>query len=93
MPGDSDPVVVTKKTDDLSSMFLDMFTSIRYKFVFIIFFSFLILQSDVFIGKILSKFDSATYAGYATSWGTIIQGVMLCGIIILLDGLISQKII
>jgi hypothetical protein len=94
MPSDSDPVISHRsQPDTIMAVIVNIFGGIRYKFIFILFATFLILQSDVFIERVLSKIDSATYGSTATSYGTMIQGLLLCLVVILLDGVINQKIL
>jgi hypothetical protein len=47
----------------------------------------LLLSSDVFVERVLSKIDAAVDMGHPTSYGTVIQGILLVLCALVLDGL------
>jgi hypothetical protein len=94
MPIDSDPIMSSGNApDDMTSVIVDAFSSIQYKLVGLVFVLFIFLSSDTFIERLLSKFEGAVDYKYPTSYGTIIQGLLLCLGLIIFDALIKQKII
>lgn len=91
---DSEPIKISEKSPDaLTSMFGDMIGSIQYKLFGLMFIVFLILSSDMFINRVLSKIDGAVDMKYPTNYGTMLQGMFLAIIMIIIDALIKQKII
>ncbi len=94
MPLDSDPIIVGGKSpDDLTSIILDMISSVQYKFLGFMLALFLFISSDVFIMRGLNTFKSAVDYKCPTSYGTCIQGMVLVMGMLILDIFIRQKII
>jgi hypothetical protein len=94
MPLDSSPIILkSKKPDSISVMLLDIISLIQYKFLGLMFVMFILINSDVFINRILSTFKGAVNYKLATNWGTVLQGLMLVLIMIIIDALIRQNII
>ncbi len=93
MPLDSDPILLTRRPDDLASIIMDIASHIQYKFLALLLVVFILLSSDIFINRILSSFRGAVDYKCPTSWGTSLQGLFLVLIMIIIDALIRQKII
>lgn len=93
MPVDSDPIIPNKRPDDLTTMIVDIFSSIQYKFLGLMLIMFIILSSDVFINRILARFGGAVNVKCPTSWGTFLQGLFLVLAMIIIDALIRQEVI
>ena len=93
MPIDSVPLPVPKSPDDLMSIFVDIGSHAQYKFLLMMFIVFIIVNSDVFINRILSNFKNATDYKYPTNWGVLLQGLFLVIIMLSIDILIRQKVI
>lgn len=85
----------TKKAgpDDFSPLLSSIFGCIRYKFFLFLFFLFLIVSSDVFIVRLLSKVDDATVMGTPTNYGKLIQGACLVASGMIVDGLCCLNIV
>jgi hypothetical protein len=67
---------------------------VPFKLLMLIFIIYLLLSSDVFNEIILSKLDGAIgFGGKATTYGTIITGVLLVIFVALSDVLIKKSII
>lgn len=91
---DSDPITVCKKQpDDFSHMMVEILSEIQYKLFFLIFIVFIILNSDVFINRILARFDGAVEGHRTKSWGTILQGTFLVLAAIGLDAMIKNNVV
>jgi hypothetical protein len=91
---DSDPITVCKKgPDDFVKMTIEIFSDIQYKLFFLIFIVFIILNSDVFINRILGKFSNSIDGHRITSWGTILQGTFLVLGAIAIDALVKNNIV
>lgn len=92
-----DSLTSTKPTksgpDDLIPLLGKTLGSIRYKFFVFLFFLFLLISSDVFVSRLLSRFDHATSMGCPTSYGKLLQGGALIIGGIALDALISNDVI
>ncbi len=93
MPLDSDPLLITRRPDDLAAIIMDIASHIQYKFLLLLLVVFIFLSSDVFINRILAGFHGAVDYKCPTSWGTFLQGLFLVLIMIIIDALIRQKII
>jgi len=94
MPGDSDPIETKKRAaKDLVSWVCDMLGSIQWKLVGFVFLIFIIVSSDVFVGRVLSQFNGAVDLKYPTSWGVILQGLFLSMGLIMIDALIRADIV
>lgn len=91
---DSDPIMISGKCpDDLTSVIMDIASNVQYKLFMLIFLMFIILSTDVFVNRILSKFKGATEVKVIQSWGVMIQGLFLLISMITLDAAIKNKII
>jgi hypothetical protein len=94
MPGDSDPLINSRRCpDDFTSIILDMLMNVQYKLFGLMFIIFILLNTDVFITRVLATIQGAVDGKTATSWGTMIQGIILVIICIIVDAAIRQKII
>lgn len=94
MPVDSDPIMSSgRRPDDFTSIINDVFSNVQYKMFGIMFLIFIIISSDVFINRILTKFQGAVDIKCPTSWGTMLQGLFLVIGCIIVDACIKQKII
>lgn len=91
---DSDPITVCKKgPDDFMKMIVEIFSEIQYKLFFFIFIIFIILNSDVFVNRILGKFSNTLDGHRITSWGTVLQGTFLVLGAIAMDASIKNNIV
>lgn len=92
---DSAPISVSKKNrpDDFSVMLKDMVCSFNYKLIFMLFFFFLLVNSDVFMTRILEKFDNAYDYKSPTNYGVVLQGIFLILMYMVADVLIKQDVI
>lgn len=94
MPNDSDPIMFYRNApDDFASIILDIATHVQYKFLVLMLVVFIILSSDVFINRVLSKFSGAIDHKSPTNWGTFLQGLFLVISMIIIDVFIRQKIV
>jgi hypothetical protein len=102
MTSDSAPLVVTdeeenaveSKKQSLQAMALKGLCSIQYKSLLFLFVLFILLTSDVFANLVLKKMSGTVDAnGYATPYGTVIQGLVLVIGHMILNFFIEQKII
>jgi hypothetical protein len=93
MPSDSDPVVVYTRPDAMMTVVTDVIQGVEFKFITLLFLLYLIIHSDVFIEKILSKASNATYMKYPTTYGTMLQGLLLCGSAIAVQCLMKAQVI
>jgi hypothetical protein len=94
MEKDSDPIVVSNsKPDDLVHSLVDIALNIEFKFHLLMLAVFIILSSDVFIGRILARFSGAVDTNFPTSWGVVLQGMFLVIACIIIDVAIRHKII
>lgn len=82
-----------KKPDELATIVADFFTSINYKLFIFVFLLFVLISSDIFIDKILGKFNNAVDHRVATSKGVFIQGLFCAVFVILIDALVRNELI
>jgi len=91
---DSDPLFYSKcAPDDLTSILFEVFGGIQYKLIGFIFIVFMLINSDVFINRVLHKFKGAVDFKCPTSYGTFLQGIFLCIICIFIDAAIKQGVV
>ena len=93
MPSDSDPITFGKTPDDLTSILLDMASGIQFKFFGLMLLFFILLNSDVYINRVLSKFPGSVDHKNPTNFGTLLLGIFLVIIMAGVNVLIEQKII
>ena len=78
MSNNSDPLVDdTLPCNSVGESLVAVASNIPFKFLALIFIVFLILNTDVFVGRILSRVDSAVEGKKVTTFGTCVQGLIL----------------
>lgn len=75
----------TRKTDDLSSAFVGLFSTLNLKMMLFLFLIYIFVSSDIFIEKILGRIDGATNLRESTIKGTFIQGFVVVFLYMILD--------
>lgn len=94
MPSDSDPIIVTTRCpDNFAGMTVDILSHIQYKFLSLMLIMFLMLNSDVFINRVLGQFSGTLDHKYPTNWGIFLQGMFLVICMLIIDIFIRQKVI
>lgn len=84
----------TSKSPQILMMGVNALCNIRYKSLLFLFILFILITSDVFINMILKKLNGTVDDhGYATPYGTVIQGIVLVLGFMILNFLIDQEII
>lgn len=89
---DSEPVEEVKK-GDLIKVTTDFLGNISYKLIFFLFMAFLFISSDVFSNNVLSKIDGAIELNDVTTYGTIVQGVILILFYLTIDMAIKADLV
>lgn len=79
--------------DDITAMFADFIAGVPVKFALIMYIIYLVINSDVFVNRVLTAFAGATQYGYASTWGVMIQGMFMVIAMIFVDGLMRQGLI
>jgi hypothetical protein len=74
-------------------MAADLLKSVNFKIAFILFFVGIFIFSDIFIEKILTNINGASYAGNSTTKGTVVQLSMLTMIYVIIDLMVQGDII
>lgn len=94
MSADSDPIITRRRQpDDFASILFDLASRVQFKLLVFMFIVFIIISSDVFIGRALARVKGAVEHKQPTSYGVILQGVFLTLSVLILDILISQGVI
>jgi hypothetical protein len=94
MPSDSDIIISTKdRPESFLTVIGNALSDIPYRFFVLMFLTFLLLSSDTFINRILSNIDNAVDMKSPTSYGTVIQGLLLVFMCMIYDCLIKQQVI
>ena len=94
MSEDSDPISINLSDQkSFIELISDMINGIQYKLFTMIFVMFILLSSDMFINRILTKFDGAVEYNSPTGYGTFLQGLLLVLMCIIIDCLIGQHIL
>lgn len=90
---DSEKIVRKRAPDDFFSILRSELSCVNFKMGAFLLVIFIFLTSDVFINRILANINGATSYTSATSYGTIIQGIILVLVYLVLDLLIQKNII
>jgi hypothetical protein len=77
----------------ISGIFSDIVTDFDYLVFGLIFVAYIMLNSQIFIERVLDKFAGAVSIGQATNYGIIIQGLFMAGIAVILYSLYLHEII
>ncbi len=93
MPIDSEPIRIVKTNDAVGTMFVDLLSKINFKIALFLLFTFIIISSDVFIGRILCNFSGATEGRNTTNYGAAIQGMFLAVGYIIMDIFVRSGVI
>lgn len=90
---DSEPIrVYRERPDNIAKLAFNAIKSIEYKLIILLFTTFMLLSSDVFINRVLSKFNGAVDHRYPTNYGVLLQGMFLVLAYIIYDALVSLGI-
>lgn len=89
---DSEPIIVTHK-NGIGSMMTDGVTFLNFKMCFLLMIFYILLNSDVFIERVLGKFSGSVEMRHVTSYGTVLQSMFLAMGYIVADILINNSII
>ncbi len=91
---DSEPIVVKGNSpDDFIGIMMDAFGAVQYKLIIMLSLCFIIMNSDVFINRVLAHIDQAVEQKKVTSYGVVIQMLFMVMAFIILDILIHQNIV
>jgi hypothetical protein len=83
-----------RRPDSFIDIFADFFGGVNYKIIFFLFAIFMFINSDIFIEKVLNRFDGAVEGrATVTNRGTIISGIMLILFYMTFDMLIRNRIV
>jgi hypothetical protein len=94
MPIDSDPIISQRNPpESLAAIMIDIAGNVQYKLFTFIFLVFLVINTVVFIVRVLSKMSGAVNVKQPTSWGVFLQAMILVMLCMGMDALIHQKII
>lgn len=74
-----------KKSSTLMETLLEFANNIQFKLFAFILIIFMIISSDIFVDRVLSKIDGTVIGRDITLWGTFMQGLILVSISIILD--------
>lgn len=88
---DSD--VLDDGSASITTMLIDLSSKIQFKLFALMFVIFILISSDTFVNRILSRASGAVDQRHPTNWGTMLQGMFLVLVCIMLDVAIKQKII
>lgn len=72
---------------------VDIITKINYKTLLFLMFMFIVLNSDVFITRILSNIDGAVDGKIVTNCGVVLQAVALGASYVVIDGLVRNNVV
>lgn len=92
MNEDSEPIVVEHHAGFVN-MLGDSIGGMGFKMMAILLLLFILVNSDVFVMRILAKVNGAVDLNAATNYGTIIQGIFLVMAYIVLDTLVKNNVI
>lgn len=79
--------------DTFNDIIISGLGSIRWRFFVLLFVVFILISTDVFENRVLSKISGATVDGVRTPWGTTITGLLLVLVCIIIDAGQTHKLI
>lgn len=79
-----------KSPGDFPSLFADLFTKINWKMCFFLFIIYILLNSDIFIDRFLSRRDGLVDNMTPTDKGTIVQAILLILLFIIMDAILRS---
>jgi hypothetical protein len=83
-----------RRPDSFIDMFADFFGGVNYKIIFFLFAIFMFINSDIFIEKVLHKFEGAVEGrATVTNKGTFISSIILILFYMTFDMLIRNRIV
>lgn len=84
----------SRRPDSFIDMFADFFSGVNYKIIFFLFIIFMFINSDIFIEKVLSRFDGAVEGrSTITNKGTFVSSIVLILFYMTFDMLIRNRIV
>lgn len=90
---DSDPILCPGRPDDFSGLITDALGGIQWQLMLFLFIIFLIITSDVFTHRILSRINGAVDMKQPTNYGVVLQGIFLVLFFTIIDVLRKQEVI
>lgn len=90
---DSESLEPDKKPDDLASAFVGFFTGMNIKLIVMLFLIFILVNSDIFIQKIIAKVNGAVEYKNPTYIGVFLQAFILIILYMFSDLLINLGVI
>ena len=88
-----DPVVVTRRKDNLFHMLIDAVGGVQYKLIMFVMLCFFVVSTDMFVHRVLSKIPDATLYEQPTTWGVTVQAMFLAIGFIVFDALIRLGVL
>ncbi len=89
---DSDPITYSR-TDTLPGIIIDIVGHAQWKLYAFIAVIFIFISSDIFITNALGMFNGAAVGGSVTNYGVFLQAMFMVIAVMIIDALLSQKII
>ena len=84
----------SRRPDSFIDIFADFFGGVNYKIIFFLFIIFMFINSDIFIEKVLSRFDGTVEGRVTvTNKGTFISSIVLILFYMTFDMLIRNRIV
>jgi len=79
--------------DNFITMGIEGLRQLNWKMYGLLFIIFILITSDIFLDRILSRFKGAVSGTEATSYGTVIQGIMLVLFYMIIEFICKNKYI
>lgn len=84
----------SRRPDSFIEIFADFFGGVNYKIIFFLFIIFMFINSDIFIEKVLSRFEGSVEGRTTiTNKGTFISSIFLILFYMIFDMLIRNRIV
>lgn len=90
MDGD---IIAPKGRSEMMNMTSDMLGGFNFRILLFLYLIFIIICSDVFVDRVLTKFDGAVDMHVPTTYGTCVQGGLLVGAFVVADVLVKMEVL
>jgi hypothetical protein len=79
------PIKDLKSKDDIGGMIINASYSIQWKKIILLWLLFIVMNTEIFMDKCISKFDGSVENGMMTMKGTFLMSILLVMVYIFID--------
>ena len=85
--------VQAEESEDFGPILIDILQSVNYKFYGLMFLTFMVITSEEYITRILSRIEGALEYQIPTTYGAMIQALSLVMVMLIVHMLIHKEVI